>query len=119
MPFELNRDAVIAIGRGRIQGLPLDELLPRVEAPITRFQIFGVIAKARAVKVSEELGVIVKFWPRKISGLDLVVMRAQSGIALYERLVHLDEHSPSALTISWRHFDVSAACTMDTHFDGV
>lgn len=109
MPFELDSGAVVAIDRGWIQGSPLDEWLPNVETTTAKLQIFGVIVDAKSVKMHQEVGAVAHFWPRKISELDLVLMRAQSGIALYDRVVHLDEHSPSALLVSWRPFDVSAA----------
>lgn len=109
MPFELESGAVIAIDRGWIQGSPLDESLSSVEVPTTKLQIFGVIAVVKAVTMHQEIGSVVHFWPRKISELDLVVMREQSGMALDQRLVHLDQLSPSALSVSWRPFEVSSA----------
>ncbi|MFL0811260.1 MAG: SURF1 family protein [Agarilytica sp.] len=109
MPFELVSGEVVAINRGWVAGTPMRDFVPEVPVPLGDVRVTGALITPSDSKLIREAEVSAKSWPHKVLEIDLKVMRHQSKLALYEKLLQIDADSGSALTVMWQPINVSPA----------
>lgn len=109
MPFQLDDGSVVVVDRGWVLGSPMRDFVPDVSVPLGKLRVTGVVTQPSDSKLIRESEVSVKTWPHKILEVDINVMRQQSQLALYGKLLRLEADSPGALTVIWRPTNMSAA----------
>lgn len=109
MPLEVESGGVIAVNRGWVAGSPLRDFVPEVPVPEGKVRVTGALVTPSDSKLIREAEVSAKAWPHKVLEIDIKVMRHQSKLDLFPKLLQIDADNASALTVQWRPINVSPA----------
>ena len=109
MPFRALDGDIIPVDRGWVKGSPLRDFVPEVPTPKAQLRISGTLVVPTDSKLIREAETSVKAWPHKILEVDIPVMRNQSNLDLYGRLLKIDVDSMGALDVYWQPINMSPA----------